>query len=110
MPGRTQDMEADDRAVVERGVDLRLGWTRAPYSDRPLHHGRVLCLDGAEPRNDVGRGVELTRGHLLAHEAHPGYVACGHGGSFLPGRPERYLPGGSAAITGVLERRGRILL
>ena len=56
MPGRTQNVGANDRAIVELFVDLRVREAVGALGDAPLGRRVVLGLDRAESGDDLGRG------------------------------------------------------
>ena len=61
MPGGPHEVGAEDRALVEGPVDVGVGQALRPQAQRPLRPAVVLGLDGAEPRDDVGRPAKPGR-------------------------------------------------
>ena len=58
VPGRAQDVGPEDASLAERTLDILIGQSRDAQAERPLGGGVVLRLDGAHPRDNVGRIAE----------------------------------------------------
>jgi len=56
MPGRAQNVGANDRTIVDLFFDLRVGKAFGALGDAPLGRRVVLGLNRAESGDDLGRG------------------------------------------------------
>jgi len=67
VPRRTHHVRAEDSAVVERALDVRVGDDAAhPHRERPLGGAVILSLDGAKPGDEAGRVGLCRRREALA--------------------------------------------
>jgi hypothetical protein len=79
MPGGTQDVGAQDGAVVKRPVEAGVGGAGQALGQRPLGAEVVLRLHRAQPGDEGGGVGEFRAGELLVVEAVAEEVG-GHGG------------------------------
>src|SRR5262249_34902347 len=80
MPRRAHDVRPEDFARVERSLDLAVARALQSLAERPPGPAVVLCLNGAEPADDLRHPPEPDSGKPLIIQSftnEPGGV-CGH--------------------------------
>jgi hypothetical protein len=74
VPGGTEDVGAEEGAIVEGAVKVDVGPAVQTLGEGPLRAGVVLGLDGCEPLDDVLRALEAGAEEMLGVEALVGDV------------------------------------
>ena len=69
LPGRAQQVRADDASFIESAFESSVGRLLRTHRDCPAHRPVILRLHCAEPRNHLRRILELRNDELLAEKA-----------------------------------------